>query len=87
MYSSKYKNWKYGDKIVCVNNLDCSNILTVGRVYTVEAYYKEYGVETVHINNDGVLISSSIFYAYRFSTLIEYEKISRKQKLEKLNTL
>lgn len=79
---SKYKNWKKGVKIICIQELGHTHNLTLYKEYEILDYFKNYSVEEVRIVGDSETIN---VFASRFITKKQYVNMKRKEKLKKIN--
>jgi len=79
-YKDKSRNWKKGDKIICINNLGRQSDLTIDKEYYVLDCFIEYGVSNVQLIGDYYFIE---VFSKRFKT----PKMIRKEKLEKVEKL
>ena len=80
--ASKYKNWKKGDIIICIQNAGYREQLTINKEYVVVDYHIRYGIEHVMITSNEKCIID--IFANRFLALKDYNNKIRKEKLEKI---
>lgn len=78
------QTFKKGDRLICINDENSSNMLVKGQTYIVQEFIHHSGsnftVERKYVLLEGVDLQS---YTYRFINIKEL----RKQKLEKLKNV
>lgn len=82
--NDKYRNWKIGDKVICIQSLGHINNLTLYKEYEIINYFNFYGVEEVEIIGDCYPI---VVFASRFIPKRKYFNKKRKEKLKKINKI
>jgi hypothetical protein len=66
-------DFKKGDAVVCINNKDADDVLTIGKTYKIKYVGVSSSLLYIGLTEDG-------YWSYRFISLKDY----RNKKLEKI---